>query len=155
MSAVISDCGTYRYLLERDTDMLGDGTVAFVLLNPSTADAETDDPTVRRCRRFARDWGYARLAIINLFAYRATDPKELPHAPDPVGPLNDEWIRVACEDADRVVCAWGVNGTWRGRDLEVRRIIAELGPHYLRLTAGGHPQHPLYLPATLLPIPWR
>lgn len=101
MSAIISDCGTYRYLLTRATGVTlfesQARTVNFIMLNPSTADATADDPTIRRCIRFAMAWDYERLVVTNLFAFRATDPGDLRFAKDPIGPENDRHIiEAAC-----------------------------------------------------------
>lgn len=143
-SAVISECGTYRYRLERSWDT-GKPCGVFVMLNPSVANADLDDPTIRRCVGFARAWGWGRLVVVNLFAYRATDPKELKAAVDPVGPENDRHIREAVADRP-VVCAWGGGGGFVGRDRAVLRLLREAGvePMCLRLSGGGHPWHPLY-----------
>ena len=144
-AACISPCGQYRYWLTREW---GEGSrcVAFVGLNPSTADGETDDPTIRRCVAFAKSWGYDSLAMLNLFAFRATQPA------DPVGPDNDQWLRIASASAAITVTAWGVDGTFKGRFVDVRPHLTRL--HYLRLTKDGHPGHPLYLPASLTPTPY-
>lgn len=150
--ANLSECGQYRYALGR---YWAPGQwVVLVGLNPSTADAEQDDPTIRRCVTFAKDWGYAGLVMLNLFAFRATKPAGMMRAADPVGPENDRWLTMMRGDAGvTTVAAWGTGGAFRGRDAEVRRLLPDL--HYLRLTKDGHPAHPLYLPATLRPIPWR
>jgi len=149
--AQMSDCGRYRYTLWR---RWGPGRVAmFIGLNPSTADAEIDDPTIRRCVGFARSWGYDGLMMCNLFAWRATKPRDMLTVEEPIGPLNNDTLRTACMDAAVVVAAWGVNGRHRGRDWEVRGMLPHL--HYLKLSKGGHPYHPLYLPATLRPTEWQ
>ena len=152
-AAEISPCGLYRYTLWRWFGM-GDRTVRFIGLNPSTADANQDDPTIRRCADFARRWGFDRLCMVNLFAYRATDPRELPAAAergvDVIGPENDDWLR-RTDAAALTVAAWGNMGWIHGRDAAVS---AGRQLHYLRLTALGAPGHPLYLPATLAPQPW-
>ena len=109
MSAYISECGQYRYLLTRDVASIGNGTVTFVCLNPSTADATEDDPTIRRCTRFAREWGYAQLKVVNLYAYRSTDPSQLARVPDPVGPENDDILSAVLGSSDCIVAAWGVD----------------------------------------------
>jgi hypothetical protein len=114
------------------------------MLNPSTADAARDDPTIRSCVHFTRQWGYGGLVVVNLFAWRATDPAELVAASDPVGPANDATIaRYAM--GRRIIAAWGSHGELLDRDCAVlemlgdRRRIACLG-----LTASGKPRHPLY-----------
>ena len=151
-SAAISDCGAYRYALER---LWGDGsrgTCTFIMLNPSTADANQYDPTIRRCLRFADDWGCQGLQVLNLFALRSTDPKALCSHPDPVGPENDDYLLAWTQDSEIVIAAWGVHGALKGRGEAVRRMIPKL--HALKFTKDGHPSHPLYLPKTLTPIPF-
>lgn len=153
-AARFSRCGRYRYLLTRDWDDTdaAAGRVLIIGLNPSAADAERDDPTIRRCIGFARDWGFAGLIVANLFAWRASDPRDLRVAADPVGPRNDLHLRAAARQARLVVAAWGVHGRHRGRDRRVRALLPEL--HCLRLTRDGDPAHPLYLPAGLQPQRW-
>lgn len=122
----------------------------FVGLNPSTADETQDDPTIRRCIAFAKAWGYAGLCMTNLFAFRATDPKDMRAAAEPIGPANDEHLRTLADGAGVIVAAWGANGTHLGRDVAVRKMLPAL--HCLALTKGGHPGHPLYLRKTLTPV---
>lgn len=153
-TATYDRSSTYRYRLSRTW---GDGPrVCFVMLNPSTATAAELDPTVTRCRRYAQDWGYEQLEVVNIFALRATDPRELYRNPRPIGPRNDDAILLAATDADLVVCAWGTHGAYRERGAEVRTLLTEnaVKPHALTLTKDGHPGHPLYLPANLRPTPW-
>jgi hypothetical protein len=154
-AARISDCGQYRYALLR---RWSDGHVAtFIMLNPSTADAKQDDPTIRRCVGFARAWGCGAVNVVNLYAWRATNPRELRTVADPVGPENDEHLTrhamYAAINGWPLVAAWGANG-------EPSRVAAVLAlPGMAALTAlgttrAGHPRHPLYLPATARPVPW-
>ena len=144
-SATISACGTYRYTLDRWWGNDGVSAV-FVMLNPSTADADQDDPTIRRCLGFARAWQCDYLTVVNLFALRSTDPAALLAHPDPIGPENDDAIMKAVACADYVVAAWGVHGSIRGRGVAVRQLI--LKPlRCLGLTKSGHPRHPLYVRA--------
>jgi len=148
--ATLSGDRVYRYALTRQW---GDGErVAFIGLNPSTADATTDDPTIRRCIGFARDWGYDGLVMLNLFAFRATDPAVMMAAADPVGPENDATIMEYVDSTAVIVAAWGAHGDYRKRGASVRAMIPDL--RCLKLTKNGHPGHPLYLPKTLLPQPW-
>lgn len=161
-TAVLSECGTYRYRLTRKW---GNGKrCGFIMLNPSTADATVDDPTIRRCMRFARDWGCAELVVVNLFAYRATNPQDLYNAVDPIGPDNMEHVKWAVEAVvagDRygmppvgpLVCAWGAHGDFMDQDRTVRGWIESCGvePTALAFTKGGQPRHPLYLKADLTP----
>ena len=164
--AIISECGKYRYSLTRKW---ADGPrCVFIMLNPSTADAIQDDPTIRRCIGFAKDWGCGELIVVNLFAYRATEPKDMLAADDPVGPENMEYVkravRLAAGEGDRygmppagpVVCAWGAHGGHMGQDQTVRGWIeAELvTPMALAFTKDGQPRHPLYLKRDLTPIPF-
>lgn len=150
MSAIISDCGRYRYRLSR---LWADGqTLAIVMLNPSTADAEQDDPTIRRCVGFARREGFGGIVVVNLFAYRATKPSALWSAPDAdrIGPENDEHISAACKSASRVLLAWGSHGErCPGRALEVHvRAAANCRDTVcLGRTKDRHPRHPLMVRA--------
>jgi hypothetical protein len=117
------------------------------MLNPSTADAERDDPTIRRCVAFSRLWGCGKLQVVNLFAFRATNPRDLRLAEDPVGPENSRYVKEAVEAAGPVVCAWGVHGGHLDQDLAMLRWLAEVGarPMALAVTKDGHPKHPLYV----------
>lgn len=162
--ATFSPCRTWRYSLSREiadpalgcNDEPG-GTVTFVGLNPSTADETTDDPTIRRCVRFARDWGFSRLKMVNLFAYRATDPTDLFNAAsdgiDVVGPENDHNLSLAFGGSDRIMAAWGAPAP-----LTIRRVeqFAETFGGWqfwaLGLTALGSPRHPLYMRADSMPF---
>ena len=180
--ADISACGKYRYRLTREWngvhdpengwywtgDKDGNGepygwkrSCVFIMLNPSTADGEQDDPTIRRCVDFAARLGYAALDVVNLFAYRATNPKELlalGHNDDPVGVRNQEVIETICnaQDTGMVIAAWGAHGGHIGQD---ETVLGWLHPRVkvqaLGLTSGGQPRHPLYLPKTSLPFPYR
>ena len=165
MSAVISPCGRYRYWLERQFDIISDLPMVMVMLNPSTADETKDDPTIRRCLGFAKAAGCGRLIVVNLFALRATDPRQLwrDGVKDPIGEENDDYIRRACQSAfschgepGAIVAAWGGHGNYMQRGEAVRGIIESEGrnPLVLRLTKGGQPAHPLYLPGRLTPIRW-
>jgi hypothetical protein len=147
---------TYRYRLSRTWDPSGP-TVAFVMLNPSTADADVLDPTVRRCVGFALAWGFGSLEVVNLFAFRATDPRDLVRADAPVGPANDRAILDATSTADRVVVAWGARGVHQGRAADVVGLLdtAPVRPLSLGTTRDGHPRHPLYVPADCRPSAWR
>ncbi len=155
MSAIISSCGRYHYRLER---RLGPGnTCMLVVLNPSTADAESDDPTIRRCIGFARRWGYRRLLVGNLFAFRTPYPDDLTLAPQLHGPKNLFHLKAMCEEADLHVIAWDARGRHLGQDKAVLAKLMEWGVpvHLLKSTKGGHPQHPLYIKADRTPVLWR
>lgn len=153
--AAISPCGRYRWSLRRIWDPAVQ-PVAFVMLNPSTADAEQDDPTIRRCMGFARSWGHGGLVVVNLFAYRATNPAAMKGANDPVGPENDQAILAAASSAARVVCAWGTHGSFQSRDRRVAGdlLAAGIPLHALELTKDGHPRHPLYVKGDKQPVPY-
>jgi hypothetical protein len=125
--------------------------VAFIGLNPSTADESRDDPTIRRCIGFARRWGFARLEVLNLFAFRATKPTALLSADDPVGPENDLAIAGVLRSADLVVCAWGAFPS-SARAADVLRLIA--APQCLGTTKNGSPRHPLYVRSGTDPVPY-
>ena len=142
-TAVLSTDQARRYLLTRRWD---DGPLmAWVMLNPSTADARTDDATITRCARRARDLGaFGGIAVVNLFSLRATDPRALTSCPDPVGAGNDSFIVRTCRTALLVVAAWGAHGAYLGRGAEVTSLLTRSGiqPFCLGVTAGGHPGHP-------------
>jgi hypothetical protein len=147
-SASLSACGRYRYRLERDLRRSGAAAV-FVMVNPSRADAESDDPTIRRCIGFALRLGAGRLVVVNLFAYRATDVRELRRVEDPIGPDNDRHIEAALREADLHVAAWGAFAKLphglRPRWREVAAIAARLDCPLQCLGAAkdGQPLHPL------------
>jgi hypothetical protein len=156
VSALFSDDGLYRYTLTRDTGVLGmeDTTVTFVGLNPSTADATKDDPTIRRCIRFVRDWGYGRLKVVNLYAYRATEPRDLWLVDDPVGPENDHYLSLAFGGSDLIVAAWGASAG-RSRIEAFSETFDGWPLHCLGCTKEGFPRHPLYVRATQQPQPFN
>ena len=150
---MFSPCRRYRYSLWRDADGFGQGFCMFIGLNPSTADEFKNDPTIRRCIRFAKEWGYARLLMTNLFGFRATDPGDMRLEADPVGPDNDGVLLVSASKANLIVAAWGAEGAYRQRG---QWAIASLPPMMcLGLTKDGHPRHPLYCRAGLQPVPFR
>lgn len=144
--AIFSQSRTWRYVLWRkwneDLPM-----VAFCGLNPSTADEENDDPTLRRCIGFAKSWGYGGLYMLNIFAFRATYPREMEAAADPIGPDNDRTIKEYQRRSDLTVACWGVFGAHLGRGDHVLKNILTAGPvKCLGRTRHGQPRHPLYLP---------
>lgn len=150
----------YRYSLTHDMrDPLFAPTtpierIVFIGLNPSKADESVLDPTLRRIRGYTRLLGGNLFVMLNLFSFRATDPKAMLREPDPVGPQNDEVLAAETVTAKVVVLAWGCHGTHRGRDQEVRGLLKAWGVPMmaLRLTKEGHPEHPLYLPGGIKPI---
>ena len=148
MSAVLSPCGSYRYRLERDLGLFGP-VGAFIMVNPSTADAELDDQTIRKVKGFATRFGWSRVIVGNVFAFRATDISRLSTVSDPVGPENEEQLRRILDDAENIVCAWGalqklppnLRNQWR-------TIVTLAGAsgralHCLGMVKDGHPKHPL------------
>ena len=157
--------GRYRYCLTRTcadpTGCRTARTVNFICLNPSTADATTDDPTVRRLRGFTTAWGYDGFWLTNLFAYRATDPMDLCTAEgDIVGPLNDTWLVAVATRAEVVVAAWGaVDGLFRDSVRFAQRRAAHVQSllpmpiHTMGITKNGFPRHPLYLRGDTQPRP--
>lgn len=159
--AIFSPCRTWRYKLWRSWDE-SLPTVAFIGLNPSTADETANDPTIRRCIGFAKSWGYGTFVMLNLFGYRATDPRELYTTGSPelgltkdffVGPDNDSHILTESAFASRVVAAWGNHGALYGRAKWAIDNISKL--HHLGLTHVGQPKHPLYLSKSLVPQPFE
>jgi hypothetical protein len=145
-AARISDCGRYRYgLIRRWSEA---PALLVVMLNPSTADAELDDPTIRRCLGFARRDGYGAIIVLNLYAYRATDPKALLTCDDPVGPKNDGYLFrhlwAAKLQQRPVLAAWGVHGA-TGRVAEVLALAPGVDWRCLGTTKAGSPRHPLYV----------
>ena len=151
-----SDDEIYRYDLVRVWDEAG-AKVTFVMLNPSTATELANDPTVERCERRARSLGFGAFRVTNIFAFRATDPREMRAAADPVGgPENDAAIREAGAWADRVVCAWGTHGAHLGRGPRVEAMLRAEGLElsHLGLSKAGHPKHPLYIGYAVRPVAW-
>lgn len=145
--ALVSDCGTYRYTLLRSWDS-DKPRILWVLLNPSTADYTKDDATSRRGVGYSKLWGFGSMMFVNLFAYRATQPKVMKKQPSPIGPLNNLHLEEQAKVADQIVCAWGTNGDHHKRDEEVVKLLLKHAPVLwcLGLTKGGHPVHPLRQP---------
>jgi len=153
MSAVLSDDRKYRYRLTRDLGFDGEGSCCFIMLNPSTADEEKDDPTIRRCIGYAKTFGFMFLEVVNLFAYRSTSPDVLygMSRDVAVGPDNDRHIAETCNASRLIVCAWGNHGLLFNRAGDVLSLIrAQQGANPMALKinrASGQPAHPLYLRA--------
>lgn len=160
MSAVISECGQYRYLLGRSLGGGGRGPVVlFVGVNPSTANADLDDATVRKWRGFARAWGFDRFEAVNLFAYRTTDVRMLARVPDPIGPRNEAHVRQAIDRAHLVVPCWGAAAKLPDRlrgGLQWGKWMAgnARDSQCLGLTKCGQPRHPLMLGYATPLQPW-
>ena len=153
--AVYSDCEAYRYTLTRTWDA-GGRRVLFIMLNPSTATELQNDPTVERCERRARALGYGAFRVCNIFAYRATNPRDMRAQPDPVGPENDAAILDALTWTQTTIAAWGSHGEHLGRGNAVAALLRQAGaaPLHLGLTKGGQPKHPLYIGYKVQPVVW-
>ncbi|MDD5641915.1 MAG: DUF1643 domain-containing protein [Syntrophales bacterium] len=154
--ARFSPCRTWRYTLHWIWGP--DNPLAmFVGLNPSTADEVNDDPTVRRCIRFAKAWGYGGLVMMNAFAFRATDPRVMKAASDPVGPDNDYWLlemaKIQMQQGAVIVVAWGNHGGYQNRHQTILKLFwfAGVPLHCLGITKTGQPRHPLYVKADTRP----
>ena len=151
--AVFSDDRKDRFLLLRvwneDLPRLG-----CCLTNPSKADENLDDPTVRKMQAWARMWGYGSLVVTNAFSWRATDPRELRTRVETPGTIkrNFEAIENAAANSDLFICGWGRNGLVDSRHKFIAQILSGMRAHALRLIVGGHPEHPLYLPLKLVPF---
>lgn len=149
--------GERRFMLTRSWRG-GDGRyVLFCMLNPSTANASTDDPTIRRCIRYARDWGHSALHVVNLFDFITPSPEVLLRwtKENPMKNLQLYLDIIQCEsfNSGLTVCGWGTWGGWFPE--RARQVYNALNsPHALRITKDGHPSHPLYLPANLKPVPF-
>lgn len=151
-SAVISDCGRYRYRLERHAiEGGGSGAVAWIMVNPSTADASEDDATIRKVTGFSRRLGFGWFIVGNVFGLRSTDVRGLAKADDPMGPDNERHLREIMGAAPTVIVAWGpvakLPKELRKRYQRVVRIANEIGVtlHCLGTANDGHPRHPLML----------
>lgn len=153
--ATYSPCENYRYALTRTWDPAG-RKVLFIMLNPSTATEVQNDPTVERCERRARTLGYGAFRVCNIFAWRATNPKDMRAQPDPVGPENDLFITESCDWTDDIVCAWGTHGEHLDRGKQVEELLRKTGQElsHLGLSKAGHPKHPLYIGYSVQPLPW-
>lgn len=165
-AASFSYDGTYRYRLVRRWD--SKPVLSWLMLNPSTADGQSDDPTIRRCMVFADDWGYGGIAVYNLFALRATDPKVLLGHPDPVGAANADWLRDLQQPAlfpphhvPTVVAAWGAHRAVQllreqavPHAQEMNTVLRGLRLKCLGATKAGHPRHPLYVAGSQPLVPW-
>ena len=159
--AIFSKCKRYRFTLYRwwNNNL---PQVIFVMLNPSSADAEKDDPTIRKCIGYAKSWGCGSIKVLNLFALRATDPYQLFDAKDPIGDSNDWWLKefmneeLPFEPPKYVVCAWGNHGSFMGRSDHVLEMWKHNDPiinsYALKINKSGEPSHPLYLKNGIRPL---
>ena len=150
-NAILSEDRKYRYVLSRIWDETKP-KVMIIGLNPSTADETEDDPTIGRCISFSKSWGYGGVYMLNLFAFRATQPKDMFNAENPIGLENNSYIEIYSKKVDKIVCAWGNHGTYKNRGNEIREKFDKL--FYLKLNQTGEPAHPLYLKSELVPKKW-
>ncbi len=149
--AIIDDTRKYRYLLTRIWDM-DLAPAVFIMLNPSTADAEIDDPTIKRCMNFAKAWGCGGIKVVNVFAYRTTNPKALLNTKDPVGDKNEMLIKETIVNAGLIILAWGSSCTkLKSGYRKVKDILKDYEIYCLGITKDGFPKHPLYLKSTTMP----
>lgn len=155
-TAIYSDCEAYRYSLTRTWDFTN-GHVLFIMLNPSTATEIQNDPTVERCERRARTLGFGAFTVTNIFAYRATDPRDMRRAADPIGPQNNTAILTAAKTADSIICAWGTHGEHLKRGPEMETLLRKQSKplYHLGLSKAGHPKHPLYIAYVVQPELWH
>lgn len=153
--AVYSPCEAYRYALTRIWQDSAPRAV-FVMLNPSTATEAQNDPTVERCERRARALGFGGFRVVNIFAYRATDPRVMRAQADPVGPGNDAALVEAAGWGDQIICAWGNHGAHLRRGAAVEALLRAQGKplFHLSLTKEGAPKHPLYVGYAVQPMLW-
>lgn len=154
--AVFSPCNTYRYRLWRIWDDTRPPLV-MLMLNPSIANVEINDPTVERCQRRAVAGGFGGLQVVNIFALVSTDPARLYAHADPVGPDNDAAILDAIKDGGMLIAAWGTHGQHVGRALFVMEMLRKAGvtPYCLGTNADGSPKHPLYMKNSIEPQPYN
>ncbi|CUH79232.1 hypothetical protein TRM7557_02289 [Tritonibacter multivorans] len=154
-SALYSDCETYRYALTRVWDEALP-KVMFVMLNPSKATEVQNDPTIERCERRARALGFGGFRATNIFAYRATDPRDMRAAEDPEGPDNAQVLLDGMGWADTVICAWGTHGAHKDQGPRIEDLLRETGKplFHLGLSKAGHPKHPLYIAYSQQPERW-
>lgn len=151
--ALFDESGVYRYRLWRLWDA-SKPPIGFIMLNPSTADESELDPTCRRCKGYAQQWGFGKMIIGNIFALRATDPSELYEHPDPIGPKNDQHLLDIEKKCDGVIAAWGTHGELMDRGDEVVELL-DSQLFALDTTKDGYPNHPLYLPKDIEPEPYN
>ena len=153
--AVFSDDRKCRFMLWRHINPVG-REVVFIMLNPSSAGAHHDDPTVKKCMKYAWQWGYGRLKVLNVYPHVSTDPRRLDRS---LGRsqnlLQFDQLRqtsLVTTDADRIVCAWGKHA----KPDDTQEILRRIGQHpsvwALRKNRDGSPQHPLYIPAAVEPV---
>ena len=154
---VFSPDNLYRYVLIHQLDEANPSTklLGFLGLNPSTADTTQLDNTLRRVRGYAAREGYGGFVMLNIFGFRATDPKDMYAAADPIGPDNDKWVLEWGKKCGKVVAGWGTHGNFMNRGLEICKLLKDVNLVCLKITADGSPSHPLYLKKDLPFIPYK
>ena len=153
--ATFSDCMNYRYQLLRVWDE-SLPKIMWLMLNPSTADETKNDPTLQRCENRSRDYGFGGFYVCNIFAYRATDPRDMKAQGNPIGFDNLTYILSTAAQSQKIVCGWGSHGTHKQQGFRVMASVRQCHDLYaLRLTAKGEPSHPLYLPYDSKPFLWQ
>lgn len=150
--AEISNDNKYRYLLWRIWEK-SLPLIAFIGLNPSTADDKLDDPTIIRCINFSKEWGYGGFYMLNLFAFRSTDPLNLKKEFDSIGLENEKYIKSIIHQVNKVICIWGNHGIYLNQNKKILNLIKN--PYCLKINKSGEPAHPLYLKKDLLPIEYK
>lgn len=153
-SARFSADRTYRYTLKRQW-FPSENFVMFIGLNPSTADETRNDPTVRRCIDFAQRWGFSGMVMMNLFAFRATAPRNMKQQTEPIGEKNDFYLLENALNAKKIVACWSQHGSHLERSAAVVALLRAFDIYAFKLAGNGQPYHPLYLPKTLEPFLWR
>ncbi len=147
-NAILSQDRKHRYMLSRIWDE-NTGAVVFIGLNPSTADENNDDRTIKKCIKYAKDWGYGGIYMINLFSFRATNPNKMLSALNPTNDENDKYIEKYINIGKKVICAWGNDGSFQDRNNDITNKFKDL--YCLKLNQTGQPAHPLYLEDNLKP----
>lgn len=143
--AIFSDCKNYRYVLER-TFTSGKGSVNFILLNPSTADEFHNDPTIAKCEKWCIDNNIKTMYITNVFAFRATEPKDMLQSKDPIGQYNEGYLLHVANISDIIICGWGNHATHFNRHKELLKLLAHFTLRCFKINKNGSPCHPLYIP---------
>ena len=145
-AAIFSKDRKYRYVLKRIWDDKIKSCL-FICLNPSTANEIEDDPTIRRCIGYANSFGYGGMVMVNIFAYRSTNPKKLKKVNNPIGKENNKYIEEMCLKADKIILAWGNNGELNNRgDIVIKELQQRYKLYCFGMNKSGQPKHPLYLP---------
>ncbi len=151
--AILDKTRKYRYMLKRHWNTDGKNFANFILLNPSTADEKNDDPTITACTNIAKNLDCDGLWVTNLFAFRATKPTDLKKATQPVGKMNNKYLKDYSKRAKITIVAWGNHGNYQGRDAEVIKLLKEIEDlQCLEITKLGMPKHPLYVKRNTKPF---